>query len=232
MKEIFDNYIENSFGREEQAVFKFSQFAFNYRRYFPADRRAKVLDIGVGRGEMLSCMRDWGYEDYEGVDISPATIRYCESIGLRCKLVSDSAAFLAERPGQYALISMLDVLEHIPRAVVVAYVATLRDALVPGGAVIFQIPNAQAVESNLHRYNDITHEFGYTEHSLAQVLIAAGFSKYQFGGFEEWVFGGPKEQARKLLRSLYWRWARFTRKITGNKDPEILHPVMYVVAWR
>jgi ATP-dependent DNA helicase RecG len=35
MKEIFDNYVETSFDGLEQAEFKFNQFEFNYKKFFP-----------------------------------------------------------------------------------------------------------------------------------------------------------------------------------------------------
>jgi hypothetical protein len=35
MKEIFENYVEYSFGAREQLPFKFKQFEYNYRKYFP-----------------------------------------------------------------------------------------------------------------------------------------------------------------------------------------------------
>ena len=36
MQEIFDSYVENSFGEEKQAVFKFEQ---NYKKYFPTSKK-------------------------------------------------------------------------------------------------------------------------------------------------------------------------------------------------
>jgi len=63
MQEIFDSYVENSFGEEKQAVFKFKQFEINYKEYFPVNQDARVLDIGIGRGEMLSCYEKWGYKN-------------------------------------------------------------------------------------------------------------------------------------------------------------------------
>jgi len=184
VKEIFDDYVNNSFGSEVQAEIKFKQFEYNYRKYFPDNRHAKLLDIGIGRGEMLTCMKNWGYCDYFGIDISPSTVKFCKSMGLNCSLVADSNAFLLEHPGQYDVITLIDVLEHISKCEVVSFVKALNSALKFGGILIIQVPNSQAPDAQLHRYNDITHEVGYIEHSLSQVLITAKFNDFSFHGFE------------------------------------------------
>ena len=79
MQEIFENYIDNSFDGHYQADFKFHHFELNYKQYFNKSISLKVLDIGVGRGEMLSCMKKWGH-NYHGIDISPSTVEFCKKL--------------------------------------------------------------------------------------------------------------------------------------------------------
>jgi 2-polyprenyl-3-methyl-5-hydroxy-6-metoxy-1,4-benzoquinol methylase len=234
MKEIFENYVEHSFGVREQAAFKFKQFEYNYRECFPEDKGGKVrlLDVGIGMGEMLSCMKDWGYENYLGIDISTSTIDFCKSLNLPCELVEDSTAYLTANPDSFDVITLLDVLEHIPKKEIITFVKALRLALKPGGVLIIQVPNLQAPDGHLHRYNDITHETGFIEHSFAQVLLAAGFKKFKFAGFEEFVFGTRIEHLKKMLRSLHWRTVRFWRRMDGNLNPRILNPVFSAIVWK
>lgn len=230
MKEVFDDYLRVALGEEAQSTRKFKQFDCNYRAYFPQDRQARVLDIGVGRGEMLSCMKDWGYSNYLGIDISPTTIRFCQGLGLNCQQVEDSTRYLLDHPSDYAVITLLDVLEHIKKEHVIAFLKAVKTALSPGGVLIIQVPNLQAPDGQLHRYNDITHEVGYIEHSLAQVLMASGFERFRFQGFEEFVFGTPVEWLRRFFRACHWLVVRFLRGVDGNINPAILHPVFAVVA--
>ena len=230
MKEIFDDYLRISLGEEAQATRKFQQFERNYRGFFPADEQAPVLDIGVGRGEMLSCMKNWGYANYLGIDIAPTTVAFCTRLGLNCRQVEDSTQFLLQQPQRYAVITLIDVLEHIKKDQVMAFLVALRAALRPGGVAIIQVPNLQAPDGQLHRYNDITHEVGYIEHSLAQVLMAAGFVHFRFQGFEEFVFGTPVEWLRRFFRALHWLAVRFLRGVDGNINPAILHPVFCAIA--
>lgn len=229
MKEIFDQYIENSWGEAKQSPARIKQFTFNYKKYFPASLEAKVLDIGIGRGEMLSCLKSWGYKDYLGIDISPDTVNFCQAIGLNCLQVADTTAWLQEHRQCFDAITLLDVLEHFKKDKLIEFLQALRLALKPNGVLIIQVPNLQAPDGYLHRFNDITHEIGFIEHSLQQVLIVAGFTNYFFCGFEELIFGS-KDAIKRIFRTFFWAYTRFTRIINGNLNPPILNPVFYAVA--
>jgi len=227
MKDIFDSYIENAFDGYEQATFKFKQFENNYKKYFPVDRNAKILDIGIGRGEMLTCMKQWGYSNSFGIDISPSTVKFCKSLGLECTVVNDTAEWLLENKDSFALITLLDVLEHVKKDDTISFVRAIRVALKEGGTLILQVPNMQSPDSQLHRYNDFTHETGYVEHSLSQVLLTAGFESIKINRFEDYVSEHWSKYWWKGLRYLYWKYVRLMRRVNGNLNPEILSPVFY-----
>jgi len=231
MKQVFDRYVETSFDGSAQATFKFTQFERNYRRYFPEDRSSRVLDIGIGRGEMLTCMKNWGYQE-KVVDISPSTVAHCLKLGLDCELTDDTVAWLSARAGQFHLVTCLDVLEHVPSSQVVGFLAAVRDSLTVNGIVIVQVPNLQSPFGYLHHFNDLTHVTGFVEHSLSQALLAAGFGVFDFHGFEESCGNGYRPMVRKLLRSAYWRGIRALRRLNSNPDPRILNPVMYALVRR
>ena len=232
MKEIFDTYVENAFGNREQAKFKFKQFGYNYKKYFPQNKDLRILDIGIGRGEMMTCMKNWGYKSYSGIDISPSTVNFCRSIGLNCKLVNDTSDWLNKQPNQFELITLIDVLEHIHKVDVIDFLKSIHNSLRTKGILIIQVPNLQAPDGQLHRYNDITHEVGYIEHSLQQVLLVAGFKMIGLYGFETFCSNDIKTNIKKILRYLYWKLIRFNRSINGNLNPKILHPVFFAVAMR
>lgn len=229
MKEIFNTYIENAFGNREQAKFKFKQFEYNYKRYFPQNKDSRMLDIGIGRGEMLACMKNWGYKNYFGIDISPSTINFCKFIGLNCKLVNDTSDWLNKHANEFDLITLLDVLEHIHKPDVVDFLKSIHNSLKTKGVLIIQAPNLQAPDGQLHRYNDITHEIGFSEHSMKQVLRVVGFHTFNFQGFEIFVINDTKTKIKKVFRYYYRKIIRFNRKINGNLNPSILDPVFSVI---
>jgi len=228
MKEIFDNYVESSFDGCHQATFKFKQFESNYRKYFPVDRSLDVLDIGIGRGEMLTCMRDWGF-NYLGVDISPSTVKFCKSIQLKCEVTDDTIVWLTNNYEKFSLITCLDVLEHVPRDQTIDFLKAIRASLKTGGTAIIQVPNLQSPFGYLHHFNDFTHVSGFVEHSLSQVLLIAGFSEFDFHGFEEVFPTSFKQSVRLIIRFFYRKVVRLMRTINANPNPEVLDPVMYVV---
>ena len=229
MKEIFDNYLEISFDGMHQAEFKKKQFEMNYKKYFPNNIKAKVLDVGIGRGEMLSCMKEWGYE-YFGVDISPSTVKYCKTINLNCQTVEDTSSWLKNNGNKYSIITCLDVLEHVPKSHTIDFLRAINSSLAPKGIAIIQVPNLQSPFGYLHHFNDFTHESGFVEHSLAQVLMAAGFNNFKFFGFEEIYKKDIKSKLKKILRFLLRIAIRILRSINVNPNPKILDPVMYAIA--
>ena len=106
MQEIFEKYIENSFDSHQQANFKFHQFELNYKKFFKKGVSLNTLDIGVGRGEMLSCMKKWGH-NYHGIDISPSTVEFCKKLDLSCELVDDTEFWLNDHQKQFDIITCL-----------------------------------------------------------------------------------------------------------------------------
>ena len=231
MQEIFENYIDNSFDGHYQADFKLRQFDLNYKKYFKKSVTSRVIDIGVGRGEMLSCMKQWA-DNYQGIDISPSTVDFCKELDLSCELVDDTEFWLKNHQNQFDIITCLDVLEHIPKERLIQFVEAIRNSLTKDGLAIFQVPNLQSPFGYLHHFNDITHISGFVEHSLNQLLLSAGFNKMLFYGFEELYEKTPKIIAKKLLRFFYRKIIRFLRTINANPNPCILDPVFFVVAYR
>ena len=229
---IFDLYLESVCDERPFEPQKFIQFEYNYKKFFPKQTDSKILDIGVGRGEMLICMRDWGYSNYNGVDISKSTIKHCQKHNLNCELTDNTVLWLQNHQGEFDLITMLDVLEHIKKEDTIIFLQALRTSLKKNGKLIIQLPNMQSPDSQLHHFNDFTHEVGFVEHSLKQVLLLAGFTNLHFFGFEEFSRNNFKEIIKKILRFFYWKIVRFTRAISGNGNPSILNPVFCVIAFK
>jgi 2-polyprenyl-3-methyl-5-hydroxy-6-metoxy-1,4-benzoquinol methylase len=228
MDEIYQSYVENAFDGYHQAEFKIRQFQLNYKRFFPIDKASRTLDIGIGRGEMLTCLKQEGYANYLGIDISPSTVNFCTSLGLNCVQVDDTTKWLSAHRGSFSLITLLDVLEHFKKEATIPLLKAIRGALRDDGTLIIQVPNMQSPDSQLHRYNDFTHEVGYVEHSLNQLLQITGFTSPQFFGFEEFISQHWSRHFWLGARELYWNYVRFIRRATGNLNPYILNPVLSV----
>ena len=201
------------------------------KKYFKKSVSLNTLDIGVGRGEMLSCMKKWGH-NYHGIDISPSTVNFCKKLDLSCELVDDTEFWLNNHQNQFDIITCLDVLEHIPKEHLINFLKSIRNSLNKDGIAIFQVPNLQSPFGYLHHFNDITHVCGFVEHSLNQVLLSVGFNNLTFFGFEEFYEKTPKILLKIILRFFYRKLIRFLRTINANPNPRILDPVISVVAYR
>lgn len=229
MEELFNTYIENAFGDFKQAEFKFEQFDFNYREFFPRDKNAKLLDIGIGRGEMLSFFRNLGYVNYLGIDISRSCVDFCRSLGLNVELVDSIISFIKDKSETYDLITMIDVLEHIPKDEIIPILKAINNSLKSDGTFIIQVPNLNSPEGFLHMFNDFSHLNGFNEHSLSQVLIAAGFKYIYFKPFETIIGNSIKRRIRRCLRELVYVKYKIERRITSNLSYSIMTPVFFAV---
>jgi len=96
----------------------------------------KLLDVGAGWGRFLSGAMGMGWQ-VEGVDFSPEIHRVGEALGIPVYqgALEDVCAKLS---GDYQMISMNHVLEHLDRPLETLEVA--RSLLSPGGVVRIQIP--------------------------------------------------------------------------------------------
>ena len=52
--DIYENYINIGLGAGTQTVAKIRQFEKNYNRFSPTDKEAGILDIGPGKGEIIT----------------------------------------------------------------------------------------------------------------------------------------------------------------------------------
>lgn len=231
-QEIFETYADNAFDegtKENSITWKREWYNVNFKKFFPQDKNAKLLDIGPGLGELLITEKEWGYVNAAAIDISPSTTRYCNERGLECECVEDTATWLYAHPDTYDVITLLDVFEHVPQDETIDFLKACKAALKQKGILILQVPNIQSAESFLHRYNDITHVFGYSQHTLEQLISVVQFNTVKFYPFEEYPGDTAERKIVRRLRSIYWKVLSANREITHNLNPEIVTPELFAV---
>lgn len=150
--------------------------------WLPERRDARILDFGCGWGHQLLSLWSAGYENIEGVDLTPEQV----AIANRCAqgrvsiTRQDGYEYLEGKSGVYDLIILNDVLEHIPASEVTGLLVQIKRALAAGGRVAIRVPNMSSLIASFSHFMDCTHVAGYTEVSLAQVLDRAGFEDHRF----------------------------------------------------
>ena len=230
LAKTIDNYLYNAFTIDEGLIaYKKRRFNHNFQTFLPSDPFARMLDIGPGLGEILSLWKDKGYHNIEGIDIASSVVDFCNSRGLNCTLVHSSQRWLQEHVGTYDVITMLDVMEHVPKSDIENYLDLLYSALKDGGLAIVMVPNVHASEGFLHCYNDITHEIGFTPHTIMQLLSSSQFSQYAIFPFEEYCENDPSVNRIRQVRNQYWRILKMMRRLTHNIESEIITPEVFAI---
>jgi len=153
--------------------------------WVPADRSARILDAGCGEGALLTWLRDKGYANLHGFDLSPECVALCHRLELPFVRPFDLLR-IAEWPEDgYDVIFLMDVVEHLPKERAAEVLEAARTKLRPGGCLIIQTPNLGSLVGTFVAHSDLTHEFGLTEKSVRDLLALAGFPR------EEWRSAPP-----------------------------------------
>jgi 2-polyprenyl-3-methyl-5-hydroxy-6-metoxy-1,4-benzoquinol methylase len=150
------------------------------RNHFPADRNARIIDLGCGHGALIHFLRKAGYSNIEGVDRSPEQVAAASRLGIEGVKEGDLLSALAAMPdGRCDVVVTLDVIEHFHKGELLEFVDEVRRVLRQGGRWIVHGPNAESPFGARMRYGDFTHEMAFTRESISQLLLASGFTQVE-----------------------------------------------------
>lgn len=193
-----------------------------YDDCLPADKNAKILDIGCGDGKFLFFLQQKGYTAIEGVELSSQQAKEAKK-RLNCPIhvVEDTSAFLQRNSSTYQMIALNDLLEHIPKQETLNFLRAVLEALQPGGNTVINVPQVSGFTSLFCRYNDFTHETIFTELSLKQVVSLAGFSDIRFIRQKWPLKWTPRHLSYRLVRFLWYSILKliYTIESPGEKHP-------------
>lgn len=150
----------------------------------PTDLSAPILDVGCGRGYAMEDVRELGYACVSGIDSDRGQANYAQGRGLDVKHEERTEEFLAARAGSYAVILLMDVLEHVRREAQPDFLRAVCRSLRPRGRLICTVPNAAAGIAAYWLYNDYTHQHSFTGDSLSFLLDESGFCDVDIRGYE------------------------------------------------
>lgn len=143
--------------------------------YLPYFRGKKnVLDIGCGRGEFLSLMKDNGINAV-GVDIYEPYVDYCNMKDLSA-VCGDGAEYLAHC-GEVDGIFLGQVVEHLKIHQIVNICSAAYEKLPKGGCIVIETPNptSLAIYTNAF-YIDPSHVKPVHPMTMKYCLEKAGFT--------------------------------------------------------
>jgi SAM-dependent methyltransferase len=165
-------------------------------------RTASILELGCGPGYLLGYLKQKGFTNVEGIDLSKEQIAIACELGHRAD-VADVFEYLHQRTGQYDAILAFDFIEHFQKQELQRLTGTIAAALTPGGRLILQTPNGQGLMAGHIIYGDLTHGSIFTPGSLQQLLGLSGFDRFEFR-----EAGPAPTDLRGILRVVAWRVLR------------------------
>lgn len=202
----------------------------NFVRYLPRDPQARILDLGPGRGEFLHLLRQLGYQQSLGIDISPEVVEHCNALMPQsAQLVTDTNLYLRTLNRSVDAICASHMLEHIPKHELIPLLEAIRQALKPHGKLIIEVPNGDAPLANITRYGDFTHEIAYTERSLRQVLTIAGFQSIAVYP-ARLPLDHPARPIQIAIQELIFGGIKLLCRVLDTYKPNYLHTSIVCVA--
>jgi 2-polyprenyl-3-methyl-5-hydroxy-6-metoxy-1,4-benzoquinol methylase len=161
---------------DQEATLKWSSSYFrrHYAKLLPRDKSRAILDLGCGCGIYLRTLKEMGYENCWGIDISAEQVSYAKhKLDVQNIECASALEWLKEKEGCFDAILVLDVLEHLQLQDLLELGNSICKALKPGGEIIVQVPNGMS-PVNPFLYGDLTHVRAFTIQSLQQFFLNVG----------------------------------------------------------
>ena len=144
--------------------------------YLPFFEGARdVLDIGCGRGEFLTLLRERGIQA-RGIDINGSMVDVCRQQGIDATQ-ADALSYLRAQPdGSLGGLFAAQVVEHLEPRYLTGLLNAAFDKLRPGAPIILETINPACWFAFFESYiRDITHVRPIHPDTLTYLLIASGF---------------------------------------------------------
>jgi len=232
MTELYDTYHEHYFLQKNSPTREAFEsiariYAAWYKKSLPANKNAKILDIGCGMGHFLYFLEKEGYMNYWGIDRSPSQVRFVRENVTPRVIVADAFDYLTTN-GAFDVIAANDVLEHISKHDTLDFLTLTYNSLDSSGTLFLKTPNMANPFSLKSRYQDFTHEVGYTQESLRHVLSAAGFQEIEIMG-ASYVVLSVKSRIGKLIERILHKIIAQMFELQGYSRPSILAPNLVAI---
>ena len=138
-------------------------------------QQGRLLDIGCSKGMFMAVARQDGW-DATGVDFNPEAIAFAKDVwNLNVHL--GNAEDMGFGDQQFDLITMWDVIEHLPDPL--KFLKKIKALLKPGGLLAFETPNAGSLYAKLRRRYwgwGPHHLYYFTPATITALLTEAGFA--------------------------------------------------------
>jgi 2-polyprenyl-3-methyl-5-hydroxy-6-metoxy-1,4-benzoquinol methylase len=226
MNNNFDNYYESCFS--ETRLQSVDQSFDTYERCFsgllPNVKAAAILDFGAGLGNLTAWLERNGMSDIVSIDISRDQCEAARKLGVNVKHISNPLAFLKTKVDTFDVVFMSDVIEHLPKHEIIAYLRAMRACLKENGYLVIKTENVATPTGIYQHHMDFTHEYNFVDKSLKQVLLMSGFKDIMIIGHSmkwpkrPWLWWKP------IVRMIYINLIKLiyaAEQPRGTNNPQI-----------
>lgn len=140
-----------------------------------ADAKGPVLELGPGRGELQKLFRERSVNSY-GVDLDEGMVDLCDRDGLDVRREDILAHLESLAPGSLGGFIAVQVIEHLPQALLKDLLKLLKTRLAVGAKLVFETINTESMVALCRNYfRDPTHVWPMHPETTKFVLEMAGF---------------------------------------------------------
>ena len=194
-------------GSTNEGAYRSAQFYYAAELAFLPERLkpAPALEIGAGHGLLLRFLHEKGFSSLMGIDIdaelASIAAQYLRPYKIPV-LNKDAFVFLQTQKEHFGLVTAFDVIEHFPLEDGFTFAKSIHRSLLPGGIAVFRTINMANIFGCYSLYIDLTHQMGYTERNLVELILQAGFSRAELY-LPEWLPGHPNTEKLNESRKVH-----------------------------
>ena len=177
------DYLEVGYKMEDQRLIS----ARIIEKIIPFKPNGTWLDVGFGNGSLLFTAEEYGYEPI-GVDLRKENVSLLKGLGIQahCNLVQN-----IEFEKSISVVSMMDVLEHIPypKEVLISLYSKMDD----DGCLVISMPNSETIiwkyltaKNENPYFGSVEHYHNFSKTRLESLLNECGFNIKKYGVSERY----------------------------------------------
>lgn len=200
-----------------------------YAKYLPKDKESSILELGAGYGFFLYFLKENGFNNIFGIDISSEPIEIAKKNGINNIIYADIQDFLSSKEKAYDLIVAIDVLEHFKKEEVFNLLQKIYSSLREEGILLLQVPNGDYPFGGGYQHGDFTHETTFTPKNMRQILQVIGFKNILFKQCDNYLFN-PMPFYRRFFWQMFRKIIRFYIYFETNERINILSPNFIAIA--
>ncbi len=228
-KTLYQNYYSTHAGvqGESEGLAHFEQqkryFIREFKSVMPIDKATAILDIGCGSGSFLAGLTELGYTNCRGIDLSSEQVEMAAKFGVRNVECEQAEDFLSRQQETFDVICAIDLIEHLSKDELVAFLKNARSALRPGGQVIFRTPNMDAPQASVFAFADFTHEVFLNKSSASQLMESTGYEGIEI--LDSFMF--VENPLKEFVRKITWEVVVLCKKIELFASARTWHDVIF-----